>query len=150
MSDVPEYAQVASALKDIEREVKKLEGTQKKYQKLHKAVVDVNANNEAKTITPKQFNDLKRIYTVSNFFFFFFFLSPSSNSHTPFVREWKASCVVGYFFLFYYNISFACLFRLCLKIVSSLGRCAEAKHASMNSIKSIVLLATHVLLFNIL
>jgi hypothetical protein len=73
MSDVPEYAQVASALKDIEREVKKLEGTQKKYQKLHKAVVDVNANNEAKTITPKQFNDLKRIYTVSNFFFFFFF-----------------------------------------------------------------------------
>ncbi len=64
MADVPEYAQVSATLRDIEREVKRFEVTQKKYQKLHKAVVEANASAEAKTITPKQFNDLKRIYRV--------------------------------------------------------------------------------------
>ena len=64
MADVPEYAQVSATLRDIEREVKRFEVTQKKYQKLHKQVVEANAAVETKTITPKQFNDLKRIYRV--------------------------------------------------------------------------------------
>jgi hypothetical protein len=65
MADVPEYAQVSATLREMEREVKRFEITQKKYQKLHKAVVEANATADPKTITPKQFNDLKRIYRVS-------------------------------------------------------------------------------------
>ncbi len=80
MTDVPEYAQVASALKDIEREVRRLESIQKKYQKLHKAVVDANAGTDAKTISPKQFNDLKRIYKVFLLLFFFLKKNHKKNS----------------------------------------------------------------------
>ena len=58
---VPEYEVVASALRDIEGEVKRFEQTQKRYAKLHKAVVDANSGASEPQITPKQLNDLTRM-----------------------------------------------------------------------------------------
>ena len=62
-SDVPEYVEVANSLNDLEQEVKRFETLQKKYQKLHKVISDANNGKDECELTPKQFNDLKKLYT---------------------------------------------------------------------------------------
>jgi hypothetical protein len=60
-ADVPEYEVVANALKDMQDQVHRFELLQKKYAKLHKAVVDSNNGSSDTTINPKHLNELTRM-----------------------------------------------------------------------------------------
>ena len=62
-SEVREYAAVAAALKEADRELKRFEAAQRKYQRLHKTIADAAGPDAAsKTMTSKQCAELKKVY----------------------------------------------------------------------------------------